>query len=184
LIGEWFKRNPSKRADIFLTSKFGFVIGGGKISVDASPQAARQECEKSLKALGVDYIDLYYVHRVDPKVPVEITMQALVELKNEGKIRQIGLSECSAQAIRRAHAIHPIAAMQVEYAPITLDIEDPKIDIRRTCEELGIAIIPWSPLGKGILTGQYVRIYDVRSLVYLTGRRNRPTNSRRPICAV
>jgi len=92
---------------------------------------------------------------VDPNVPVEITVSAMAELVKEGKVRYLGISECSAQAIRRAHAIHPIAAVQVEYAPITLDIEAPSIGVLNTCKELGIAIACFTPLGKGILTGQY-----------------------------
>ncbi|KZO91917.1 Aldo/keto reductase [Calocera viscosa TUFC12733] len=155
LIGEWIKRNPERRKNIFLATKFGFVLDGGSISLDLTPKAAKEWCDKSLQTLGVDVIDLFYAHRVDPKVPIEITVGAMAELVKAGKIRYIGLSECSAKAIRRAHAVHPIAAVQLEYAPITLDIEDPKIGILDTCRELAIAVIPWSPLGKGVLTGQY-----------------------------
>ncbi|KZT55558.1 Aldo/keto reductase [Calocera cornea HHB12733] len=155
LMGEWFKRNPTKRADIFLATKFGYVPDGESLGLDLSPKAVEECCEKALKVLGVDVIDLFYAHRVDPKVPIEITVRAMAQLVASGKVRYLGLSECSAQAIRRAHAVHPIAAVQLEYAPITLDIEDPKLGILDTCRELGIAVVPWSPLGKGVLTGQY-----------------------------
>ncbi|EJT98046.1 Aldo/keto reductase [Dacryopinax primogenitus] len=155
LLGEWLRRNPSKRSKVFIATKFGFKREGQKIGLDLSLQAARECCERSLKILGVETIDLFYAHRVDPKVPVEVTVRAMAELVKEGKVRYIGLSECSASALRRAAAVHPIAAAQYEYAPITLDIEDPKIGVLKVCRELGIAVIPFSPLGKGVLTGQY-----------------------------
>ncbi|KZO91918.1 Aldo/keto reductase [Calocera viscosa TUFC12733] len=159
LIGEWFRRNPEKRAKIFLATKFSFVIGGEhgapvSVSLDASPKAARENCDKSLKNLGVDKIDLYYVHSVDPKIPIEITIAAMAELVKQGKVRYIGVSNCSAQCLRRAQAVHPIAAYQTEYAPITLDIEDPKIGVLAACRELGIAVVNHTPLSKGVLTGQ------------------------------
>ncbi|KZT55560.1 Aldo/keto reductase [Calocera cornea HHB12733] len=157
VIGEWLKRNPDKKSGIFLATKFGFVLGNatasGGVSVDASPKAARKECEKSLKTLGVDQIDLYYVHMVDSKVPIEITVGALAELVKEGKIKYIGLSNCSAACVRRAQAVHPISAYQVEYAPITLDMET--VGVLDVCRELGITIVPHTPLAKGVLTGQY-----------------------------
>ncbi|KZO91919.1 Aldo/keto reductase [Calocera viscosa TUFC12733] len=156
LIGEWFKSNPKKRDKIFLATKFGYIHVGETFGFDLSAQAAKECCKKSLELLNVDRIDLFYAHRIaDGKTPIEITVGAMAELVKEGKVRYLGLSECSAAAIRRAHAVHPITAVQVEYAPITLDIEDPKIGILATCRELGISVIPWSPLGKGILTGQY-----------------------------
>jgi aryl-alcohol dehydrogenase-like predicted oxidoreductase len=107
-------------------------------------------------------VDLYYIHRLDGKTPVEKTMQALVELKNEGKIRHIGLSECSADSLRRAHAIHPIAAVQMEYSVFSLDIESPERKFLETARELGIAIVAYSPLGKGLLTGTIRNIEDVQ----------------------
>jgi aryl-alcohol dehydrogenase-like predicted oxidoreductase len=99
------------------------------------------------------------MNRVDPKVPIELTVQAMAKLVKAGKVRHLGLSDPSAAALRRAHAVHPIAAVQVEYAPITLDIEDPKIGLLEACRELGCVVVPWSPLGRGILTGQYVRTH-------------------------
>jgi aryl-alcohol dehydrogenase-like predicted oxidoreductase len=107
-----------------------------------------------LKRLQLDYVDLYYVHRIDSKVPIEETMIALKELVQKGKIRYIGLSECSSDTIRRAYKIHPISAVQIEYSPFSLDIEKPEIGVLKTCQELGIAIVCYSPLGRGLLTGQ------------------------------
>jgi len=114
----------------------------------------KEACAKSLKRLAIDCIDLYYCHRVDKKTPIEETVQAMVELKKEGKIRALGLSEVTATTVRRAHKVHPIAAIQVEYSPFTLDIEHPNIDLLNTCRELGIAVVAYSPLGRGFLTGQ------------------------------
>ncbi|EIN13062.1 Aldo/keto reductase [Punctularia strigosozonata HHB-11173 SS5] len=153
LLGKWFQKT-GKRKDIFLATKFGIVRQSGRF-VNGSPEYAKQAIEKSLKRLGVDYVDLYYLHRPDPQVPIEETVTALAELVSAGKIRYIGLSEVSAATLRRAHAIHPIAAIQVEYSPFTLDIEDPKINLLNTARELGVTIIAYSPLGRGLITGQY-----------------------------
>ncbi|KAJ7908485.1 NADP-dependent oxidoreductase domain-containing protein [Mycena leptocephala] len=101
------------------------------------------------------YIDLFYLHRADTKVPIEITVGAINELVKAGKVKHIGLSEVSASTLRRAHAVHPIAAVQVEYSPFTLDIDDPKIDLLQTARDLGVKIVAYSPLGRGLLTGQY-----------------------------
>ncbi|KAJ7204999.1 NADP-dependent oxidoreductase domain-containing protein [Mycena pura] len=109
----------------------------------------------SLKRLGVEYIDLFYQHRVDPKVPIEVTVGAMAELVKEGKVKYLGLSECSAKALRRAHAVHPISALQIEYSPFFLDIEDPKVALLKTARELGVTIVAYSPLGRGLLTGRY-----------------------------
>ncbi|PFH45389.1 hypothetical protein AMATHDRAFT_71740, partial [Amanita thiersii Skay4041] len=110
---------------------------------------------KSLKRLGVDKVDLYYLHRADPLVPIERTVGAMAELVKAGKVKYLGLSEISANTLRRAHAVHPIAAVQVEYSPFVLDIEDEKIGLLKACRELGVAVIAYSPLGRGMLTGQY-----------------------------
>ncbi|KAI1274943.1 NADP-dependent oxidoreductase domain-containing protein [Xylaria sp. FL0933] len=157
VIGKWFKLHPERRADIFLASKFGLrPEETGSITVDSSPEYCRQCIEKSLERLGVDYIDLYYMHRANPKVPIENTMKALKELVNEGKIKYIGLSEVSSETLRRAHAIHPIHAVQLEYNPWTLDIEGPSgTHILDTCKELGVSIFAYSPLGRGIMTGRF-----------------------------
>ena len=160
LVGKWFARHPSRRSDIFLASKFGLRPGQKPdgtwgINVDSSPAYCRQQCEASLRRLGTDYIDLYYIHRVDGKTPIEHTIAELVALKSEGKIRHIGLSACSAATLRRAHAVHPIAAFQVEYSPWALDIEGPSgLHLLPTCRELGITVFAYSPLGRGIMTGQ------------------------------
>lgn len=155
LIGKWFKRT-GKRNDIFLATKFGVVYGpSGEPNIRSDAEYVKQACAKSLQRLGVDSIDLYYCHRVDRKTPIEETVQAMAELKKEGKIRALGLSEVSAATVRRAHKVHPISAIQVEYSPFALDIEHPDINLRNTCRELGIAIVAYSPLGRGFLTGQY-----------------------------
>ncbi|KAJ7469736.1 NADP-dependent oxidoreductase domain-containing protein [Mycena latifolia] len=151
LLGKWFKRT-GKRADIFLSTKFGMTAD---LSVDGSPKHVREAAESSLAKLGVDTIDLYYLHRADVKVPIEHTVGAMAELVKEGKVKYLGLSEVSASTLRRAHAVHPIAAVQVEYSPFTLDIEDPKINLLATARELGVKIVAYSPLGRGLLTGQY-----------------------------
>jgi len=150
LIGKWFKRT-GKRNDIFLATKFGI----GATGVRGDPEFVKEQCATSLARLGVDSIDLYYQHRVDPNTPIEITVGAMAELVKEGKVKYLGLSECSAKALRRAHAVHPIAALQIEYSPFVLDIEDPKIALLETCRELGVTVVAYSPLGRGLLTGQY-----------------------------
>ncbi|KAJ7282921.1 Aldo/keto reductase [Mycena rebaudengoi] len=152
LIGKWFART-GKRADIFLATKFGFWHKDGR-TINGDPEYVRQATESSLKKLGVETIDLMYLHRADVTVPIEVTVRALAELVKEGKIRYIGLSEVSAATIRRAHAVHPVAAVEVEYSPFNLEIEDPQIGVLDVCRELGIAIVAYSPLGRGILTGQ------------------------------
>ncbi|KAJ7314220.1 NADP-dependent oxidoreductase domain-containing protein [Mycena albidolilacea] len=152
LIGKWFKRT-GKRADIFLCSKFGFRLPS--FALDGTPEYVKTATESSLKKLGVDYIDLYYLHRADVNVPIEHTVAAMAEFVKAGKVKYLGLSEVSAATLRRAHAVHPIAAVQVEYAPFTLEIEDPKIGLLAAARELGIQVVAYSPLGRGLLTGQY-----------------------------
>jgi aryl-alcohol dehydrogenase-like predicted oxidoreductase len=151
LIGKWFKANPDKRNDIFLATKF--AINGGIHNIDSSPEYCKQACDKSLKRLGIKQIDLYYCHRVDQKTPIEKTVQAMAELKQEGKIKYIGLSEISSDTLRRAHKVHPISAVQVEYSPFALEIESKQIDLLKTCRELGVAVVAYSPLNRGMLTG-------------------------------
>ncbi|KAK3322733.1 NADP-dependent oxidoreductase domain-containing protein [Apodospora peruviana] len=176
-IGDWFK-NTGKRDDIFLASKFGIIFdpATGSIGLDSSPEYARGACERSLARLGVETIDLYYCHRVDGKTPIEKTMEALVQLKNENKIRHIGLSEVSAATIRRAHAVHPITAVQVEYSPFCLDIESPQQPVLETCRELGIAVVAYSPMGRGLLTGQVKSFDDLPESDFF--RRNTAKSSR------
>ncbi|UKZ82622.1 hypothetical protein TrVFT333_010415 [Trichoderma virens FT-333] len=154
LLGKWFKHS-GKRDDIFLATKCGAVFdAAGNASIRSDPEYVRQACDKSLGLLGVSHIDLFYLHRLDKETPVELTIKALAELKDQGKIRHLGLCEVSAATLRRAHAVHPITAIQVEYSPFSVDIEKPQIDILNTARELGIAIVAYSPLGRGMLTGQ------------------------------
>ncbi len=144
-----------KRDQVFLATKFGIVrdpADPGRRGVDGTPAYIRGAVEGSLKRLGVETIDLYYQHRVDPKTPIEDTVGALADLVREGKIRYIGLSEAAARTIERAHKIHPITALQSEYSLWT---RDPEPEILPTCRKLGIALVPYSPLGRGFLTGAF-----------------------------
>ncbi|MCJ1244420.1 hypothetical protein MMC30_001618 [Trapelia coarctata] len=155
LMGKWFKRT-GKRDEIFLATKFANVwLPDGTREVKNEPEYVKEACAKSLKRLGIPTIDLYYCHRLSGKVPIETMMEAMAELVKEGKVKYLGLSECSSESLRRAHKIHPIHAVQMEYSPFTMDIEDPRIGVMETCKELGVAIIAYSPLGRGFLTGQY-----------------------------
>ncbi|KAL7251058.1 hypothetical protein ACSBR1_012980 [Camellia fascicularis] len=138
------------REKVQLASKFGIIRVDGKPAVRGSPDYVRAACETSLKRLEVECIDLYYQHRIDTSVPIEVTMGELKKLVEEGKIKYIGLSEASASTIRRAHAVHPITAVQMEWSLWSRDIE---ADIVPTCRELGIGIVPYSPLGRGFLSG-------------------------------
>lgn len=153
LIGDWFKHSGNRK-DIFVATKFGFTGDPNRL-INGSPEYVKQACENSLKRLGVSCIDLYYLHRADPTVPIEKTVGAMAELVKAGKVKYIGLSECSSAALRRAHAVHPISALQVEYSPFTLDIEDEKIALLKTARELGVTIVAYSPMGRGLLTGRY-----------------------------
>ncbi|KAI9654540.1 MAG: hypothetical protein M1821_006630 [Bathelium mastoideum] len=156
LIGEWFKRNPGKREHIFLATKFALKpTSEGGIVNDSSPEYCRQACEKSLKRLGLPFVDLYYCHRLDGKTPIERTVRELKKLQDEGKIKYIGLSECSAESLRRASKIAHIDAVQVEYSPFALEIESAEIPILKTARELGTAIVAYSPIGRGMLSGKY-----------------------------
>lgn len=154
LIGKWFKRT-GKRDDIFLATKFANTMKDGSMTVRSDPEYVKEACEKSLKRLGIPTIDLYYCHRLDRKTPVEKTVEAMAQLKKEGKIKYLGLSEVSSASLRRAHAVHPISAVQIEYSPFTTDIESPDIALLKTCRELGVATVAYSPLGRGMLTGAY-----------------------------
>jgi hypothetical protein len=155
LVGAWFKRTDL-RSKIFLATKFGIKSNpNGSISTNNSPEYVKEACAKSLSRLGTDYIDLYYCHRLDLKTPIEKTVQAMAELKAEGKIKYLGLSEVSSETLRRACKVHHISAVQVEYSPFAMDIESPQIDLLRTARELGVAIVAYSPLGRGFLTGKY-----------------------------
>jgi len=155
VIGRWFKKHPDSRANIFLATKFAGAAKNaeGNATIDSSPEYCKKACANSLERLGVDHIDLYYCHRLDGKTPIEKTVQAMAELKKEGKIHYLGLSECSSESLRRAYKVHPISAVQMEYSPFALDIEDPQIKLLETCRELGVAVVAYSPIGRGILSG-------------------------------
>jgi aryl-alcohol dehydrogenase-like predicted oxidoreductase len=144
-----------KREDVVIATKFGIVrTGSGAMDrrVDGSPKYVKEACEGSLKRLGIEAIDLYYQHRVDPDTPIEDTVGAMAELVSEGKVRYIGLSEAGPETIRRANKVHPITAVQTEYSLWTRDPEDGVLDM---CRQLGIGFVAYSPLGRGFLTGQF-----------------------------
>jgi aryl-alcohol dehydrogenase-like predicted oxidoreductase len=149
-----------RRDGVILATKFGNVRGsdGSFQGISGRPDYVRSACEASLKRLGVDTIDLYYQHRVDPNTPIEETVGAMAELVREGKVRFLGLSEAGPQTIRRAHAVHPIAALQTEYS---LWSRDPEGEILPAVRELGIGFVAYSPLGRGFLTGQFKRVEDL-----------------------
>ncbi|CAB5209378.1 unnamed protein product [Rhizophagus irregularis] len=157
-----------RRNEVFLCTKFAFSRGpNGEFKISGKPEYVRQACDNSLKRLGVNCIDLYYQHRVDPNTPIEDTVGALAELVKEGKIKYIGLSECSAESLRRAYKVHPIAAVQMEYSPWTLDIETN--GVLEACRELGVTIVAYSPLGRGFLTGKYKSLDDFEPNDYRRG---------------
>lgn len=151
LIGRFL---TAARPQVRIATKFGIVrkLGEYRRSIDNSPQYARQCCETSLRRLGIEQIDLYYVHRIDPAHPIEDTMEGLAQLVQEGKIARIGLCEVSASTLRRAYAVHPVAAVQTEYSLWTRDVE---AEVLPTCRELGIGLVAYSPLGRGFLTGRF-----------------------------
>ncbi len=149
LVGRAIK---GRREGLVIATKFGFKFDGNRITgVDSSRANIRRACEASLRRLRIDCIDLYYQHRVDPNVPIEDVVGAMAELVREGKVRQLGLSEAGPETIRRAHAVHPIAALQSEYSIWERDVED---EILPLCRELGVGFVPYSPLGRGFLAGQ------------------------------
>lgn len=159
LVGEAIR---DRREGVVLATKFGNVRGadGSFLGVNGRPEYVRSACEASLKRLKVDVIDLYYQHRVDPSVPIEETVGAMSQLVSEGKVRFLGLSEASAETIRRAHKVHPITALQSEYSLWTREVED---EILLACRELGIGFVAYSPLGRGFLTGQIKSPDDLAS---------------------
>lgn len=167
LVGRAIK---DRRAEVILATKFGNVRTpeGGFAGVSGKPEYVRSACDASLKRLGIDVIDLYYQHRVDPDVPIEDTVGAMKELVEQGKVRYLGLSEAAPGTIRRAHAVHPISALQTEYS---LWSRDPEDEILPTVRALGIGFVPYSPLGRGFLTGQIKTFDDLAPDDY---RRNSP----------
>jgi aryl-alcohol dehydrogenase-like predicted oxidoreductase len=144
-----------RRDEVVLATKFGNVFRDGQRGVDGSPAYVPQACDASLDRLGVEAIDLYYLHRPDTSVPIEDTVGAMAELVAAGKVRHLGLSEASADTIRRAVAVHPIAALQSEWSLFSRDIENAVLPV---CRELGIGIVPFSPLGRGMLTGTVTNV--------------------------
>jgi aryl-alcohol dehydrogenase-like predicted oxidoreductase len=159
-----------RRDEVVLATKFGNVRGenGERLGVRGDPEYVRQACDASLQRLGTDHIDLYYLHRVDTQVPIEETVGAMAELVKQGKVRFLGLSEASADTIRRAHQIHPISALQSEYSLWTRDVEQ---RILPTTRELGIGFVAYSPLGRGFLSGRFRSPDDIPEGDF---RRNNP----------
>src|SRR5216117_2157358 len=157
LLGRFLREVP--RDSVVIATKFGFRFNpSGVRGVDSSPENVRRACDGSLKRLGIETIDLFYQHRVDPKVPIEDTVGAMAELVRTGKVRYLGLSEAAPATIRRAHATHPISALQTEYS---LWSRDPEDEILPTCRALGIGFVAYSPLGRGFLAGQIRRYEDL-----------------------
>lgn len=157
LVGRALK---GRRNEVVIATKFGNMRSedGTFLGVNGRPEYVKSACDASLRRLGVDYIDLYYQHRVDPNTPIEETVGAMSDLVRAGKVRYIGLSEAAPATIRRAHAVHPVTALQTEYSLWSRDVED---DILPTCRELGIGFVPYSPLGRGFLTGQIQKFEDL-----------------------
>lgn len=156
LVGEAIK---DRRDQVFLATKFGNVRGadGSFQGINGKPEYVKAACDESLHRLGIDHIDLYYQHRVDPDTPIEETVGAMADLVKEGKVRYLGLSEAAPETIRKAHQVHPITALQTEYSLWSRDVED---EILNTVRELGIGFVPYSPLGRGFLTGRFQSFED------------------------
>jgi aryl-alcohol dehydrogenase-like predicted oxidoreductase len=149
-----------RRADVVLATKFGFVQAkiGNEERIDGRPEYVREACNRSLARLGLDSVDVYYLHRADPTVPIEETVGAMADLVRLGKVHHLGLSEVSAATLRRAHAVHPIAAVQTEYSLFSREVED---ELFPTLRELGVALVAYSPLGRGFLAGRFRRLEDL-----------------------
>lgn len=149
-----------RRESVIIATKFGNMRGadGSFLGVNGKPEYVRSACEASLGRLGIETIDLYYQHRVDPQVPIEETVGEMARLVEEGKVKFLGLSEASAETVRRAHTVHPISALQSEYSLWTRDVEE---DVLPVCRELGIGFVPYSPLGRGFLTGEIKKAGDL-----------------------
>jgi aryl-alcohol dehydrogenase-like predicted oxidoreductase len=151
LIGETLH---GRRSEFVLATKFGITVNEGRRGIDGHPDRVAARCDESLQKLQTDVIDLYYLHRLDPEVPIEDTVGAMADLVRNGKVRFIGLSEVSAKTLRRAHAVHPITAVQSEYSLWT---RDPEQHVLPACRELGVGFVPFSPLGRAMLTGRLSR---------------------------
>lgn len=158
LLGRIIREKNLTREQLFICTKFGNrVDAAGNYSVCGTPEYVKSACDASLKRLGLDYIDLYYLHRLDKGTPIEDTVRAMAELVKEGKVRYLGLSEVSAETIRRAHKVYPISALQSEFSLWTI----PPKEVLSTCRELDIAFVAYSPLGRGFLTGQIKKFEDL-----------------------
>jgi aryl-alcohol dehydrogenase-like predicted oxidoreductase len=157
LLGKFLREVPRKTA--IIATKFGFKIENGIRGTDSSPANVRRACDASLKRLGIEVIDLFYQHRVDPQVPIEETVGAMAELVQAGKVRTLGLSEAGAETLKRAARIHPITALQSEYSLWSRDVESN--GVLATCRKLGITFVPYSPLGRGFLTGAIQKLDDL-----------------------
>ena len=162
LIGKAIK---GKRDKVVIATKFGNMRGpnGEFLGVNGKPDYVRKSCDESLKRLGVDVIDLYYQHRVDPNTPIEETVGAMADLVKQGKVRHLGLSEAAAKTIERAHRVHPITALQTEYSLWSRDVEE---EILPAIRKLGIGLVPYSPLGRGFLTGRFKSTEDLDAKDY------------------
>jgi len=149
-----------RRDQVVLATKFGFVQTqiGEQERIDGRPEYVREACDRSLRRLGVDVVDVYYLHRVDARVPIEDTVGAMADLVRQGKVRHLGLSEVSAATLRRAHAVHPIAAVQTEYSLFSREAED---DLLPALRQLGVALVAYSPLGRGFLAGRFRKLEDL-----------------------
>ncbi len=157
LLGRFLREVP--RDSVVIATKFGFLNAQGVRGVDSSPENVRRACDASLKRLGIETIDLFYQHRVDPKVPIEEVVGVMAELVSSGKVRSLGLSEAGPETLRRAAKVHPIAALQSEYSLWSRDVETN--GVLATCRDLGITFVPYSPLGRGFLTGAIQKIDDL-----------------------
>ncbi|KAL6879176.1 NADP-dependent oxidoreductase domain-containing protein [Trichoderma novae-zelandiae] len=156
LIGKWLRRS-GHRNNVFIATKFG-QSKEGIHAIRSDPEYVHSACERSLQRLGVEQIDLFYCHRLDRKTPIEDTVKAMVELKNAGKVKYLGFCEISAASLRRACAVHPITAVQIEYSPFSLEIEEN--GLLQTARELGVAVVAYSPLSRGLLTTRYQSLSD------------------------
>jgi aryl-alcohol dehydrogenase-like predicted oxidoreductase len=157
LLGRFLREVP--RDSVVVATKFGFLNAQGVRGVDSSPENIRRACDASLKRLGIETIDLFYQHRVDPKVPIEETVAVMAELVSAGKVRALGLSEAGPETLQRAAKVHPIAALQSEYSLWSREVETN--GVLATCRELGITFVPYSPLGRGFLTGAIRKLEDL-----------------------